>query len=77
MAFGDRIRKAQAAGLPSHNGILSYAIKYQEWLDFYRAADPAKLTQDSARLTSPTPFTAQSPRYAALRRVLREQNFQK
>ncbi|MDY3782192.1 MAG: hypothetical protein SOZ90_08470 [Candidatus Faecousia sp.] len=73
MALGDRFRMAVAAGLPNRNGFLGYAIQYQEWLDFYRAADKAKLTQDSARLSSPT--ASQSPRFAALRRVLREQNF--
>ena len=71
---------AVAAGLPNSDGFLGYAIQYQEWLDFYRAADKAKLTQDSARLSSPTarlssPTASQSPRFAALRRVLREQNF--
>ena len=73
MALGDRFRMAVAAGLPNRDGFLGYAIQYQEWLDFYRAADKTRLTQDSARLYSPA--ANHSPRFAALRRVLRERNF--
>lgn len=76
MAFGDRIRLANAAGLYARKGILGYAIDYQEWLDFYSAMSCEKLHQEQARfLRNNIPSTAQQgARYAALRRILRERN---
>ena len=45
MAFGDRIRLANAAGLYARKGILGYAIDYQEWMDFYKVLSCEKLRQ--------------------------------
>ena len=76
MAFGDRIRLANAAGLYARKGILGYAIDYQEWMDFYKAMSCEKLRQEQARFRQESiPSSAQqSARYCALRRVLRERN---
>ena len=74
MAFGDRIRLANAAGLYARKGILGYAIDYQEWMDFYKVLSCEKLRQEQARFQQESiPSSAQqSARYCALRRVLRE-----
>ena len=76
MAFGDRIRLANAAGLYARKGILGYAIDYQEWMDFYKAMSCEMLRKEQARFHNENiPYSAQqSARYCALRRVLRERN---
>ena len=68
MAPDERFSTAATIGSPNRNGFLSYAIEYQLWLNFYRSADKSTLPQELSAL--PTP---QSPRYAALKRVLREE----
>ena len=72
MAPDECFSTAAVVGVPNRNGFLSYAIEYQRWLNFYRATDKTALPQELSAL--PTP---QSPRYAALKRVLREENFPK
>ncbi len=72
MAPDERFSTAATVGSPNRNGFLSYAIEYQLWLNFYRATDKTALSQELSTL--PTP---QSPRYAALKRVLREESFSK
>ena len=74
MAFGDRIRLASAAGMSARDSLLGYAVRYQEWTDFYRGLPMSDLRRELARFSRDTvPATAhQGPRYAALRRILQE-----
>lgn len=72
MAPDECFSTAAVVGVPNRNGFLSYAIEYQRWLNFYRTTDKTTLPQELSALPAP-----QSPRYAALKRVLREENFLK
>ncbi len=77
MAFGDRIRLASAAGMSARESLLGYAVRFQEWTDFYRSMPSDGLRKELARFhrdTVPT-STHQGPRYAALRHILQERNF--
>ena len=74
MAFGDRIRLASAAGMSARESLLGYAVRFQEWTDFYRSMSYDGLRRELARFDRDTvPTTAhQGPRYAALRHILKE-----
>ena len=74
MAFGDRIRLASAAGMSARESLLGYAVRFQEWTDFYRSMSPEGLRKELARFHRATVPTSahQGPRYAALRHILQE-----